>query len=87
MAPSPVPEQEISLMIAETWISSGSRMFAMPEESALEIPEWHTIGPDNYDHQEFIANLEEQLLLQGDVETAEALMEQFANEPNLYEEE
>jgi hypothetical protein len=64
-----------------------AKMSAMDEVPEEAIAEWHTIPPDNFDQQEFLADLEEQLLLQGETEAADALREQLANEPNLYEED
>jgi hypothetical protein len=64
-----------------------AKMHAMEEVPEEAIAEWHTIPPDNFDQQVFLANLEEQLVLQGETEAADALREQLANEPNFYEED
>jgi hypothetical protein len=81
----PRSEGEEKVLIAKA--VPEARMFAIDEEPEGEIPEWHTIGPDDYDQQEFIADLEEQLVLQGDTEALEAIMQMLAREPNLYKEE
>jgi hypothetical protein len=60
------------------------RMLTMVEEPESEIPAWNEVEAADYDQYELIEALEEHLLLQGDTETADALMQDLQSETNPY---